>query len=41
MQKDEELMQLHQRRLNNDQYYSAESLLIVYDFYQFCNLVES
>lgn len=34
MQKDEELMQLHQRRLHPDKHYQGDSLLMVEEFYK-------
>jgi hypothetical protein len=36
LQRDEELMTLHQKRLSVQQHYTAESLLVVWDFYHFC-----
>jgi hypothetical protein len=36
LSKEEELMELHQKRLSERTHYSEKSLLIVYDFYQFC-----
>jgi hypothetical protein len=35
MQKEEDLLDLHRARLNPEVHYSEESLLVVYDFYQF------
>ncbi len=34
--KDEELLQLHEKRLIEGKHYQEKSLLVVYDFYQFC-----
>ena len=36
LSKEEELIQLHLNRLEEGKHYSKDSLLIVYDFYQFC-----
>lgn len=36
MKKDAALMAAHQRRLRPEEHYIGESLLLVYDFYQFC-----
>lgn len=38
LQKEEALMELHQKRLDPDKHYTEKSLLLVYDFYQFCTL---
>ncbi len=35
LQRDAELMALHQRRLDPQRHYTGESLLVVWDFYQF------
>lgn len=35
MQKEEDLLELHRARLNPERHYMEESLLVVYDFYQF------
>lgn len=36
--KEEDLMELHQKRLDPEKHYTEKSLLLVYDFYQFCTL---
>ena len=36
LKKDEELMEIHQKRLPVDRYYKDDSKLIVHDFYTFC-----
>lgn len=36
MQKEEKLLTLHRRRLQEGLHYTGESLLLVYDFYQYC-----
>jgi len=36
LQRDEELLAMHQKRLSAQQRYTAESLLLVWDFYHFC-----
>lgn len=36
--KSEELMAVHQNRLDPERHYTDKSLLLVYDFYQFCTL---
>lgn len=36
MAKDAELLQLHEKRLVEGKHYQEKSLLVVYDFYQFC-----
>lgn len=38
LQKEEKLMELHQQRLEPGRHYTEKSLLLVYDFYQFCTL---
>lgn len=36
MQKEEGMLDLHRRRLQEGLHYTGESLLVLYDFYQFC-----
>lgn len=36
MEKEEGLLSLHQRRLDEGRHYTGESLLVAYDFYQYC-----
>ncbi len=36
MQKESEILQFHQNRLNSKRHYMGESLLIMWDFYLFC-----
>ena len=36
MQKEEGLLELHRQRLQEGLHYQGESLLVMYDFYQFC-----
>lgn len=36
LSKEEELMELHQKRLLPGTHYTDKSLLVIYDFYQFC-----
>lgn len=36
MNRDEQLMQLHRDRLLSNKHYMEDSLLLVYDFYEFC-----
>ena len=36
LQKEEGLMEAHQKRLDPEKHYMEKSLLLVYDFYQFC-----
>ncbi len=36
MEKEPKILELHQQRLDPEQHYTSESLLLVYEFYRFC-----